>query len=58
MRILDNVVKCGYCGAYIEYSPSDIETVERGYGVQTYAGETYTASVIRCPKCGHIIELL
>ena len=52
-----NIVKCMNCSKYITYSDSDIEKVERGYGVATYAGETYMAKIITCPKCGSKIEV-
>lgn len=51
------MVKCVCCGSYITYSDSDVKTEERGYGVMTYAGETYMAKLIRCPKCGQEIEV-
>ena len=57
-KILDgNITKCSCCGAYIEYSPSDIEVKERSYGVGTYNGETYMAKLLTCPKCGRKIEV-
>ena len=40
-----NITKCYRCNSYIEYSDSDISTEERGYGVGTYAGETYLAKM-------------
>ena len=36
---------------------SDIKTEERSYDVMTYAGETYIAKIITCPKCGREIEV-
>ena len=58
IKVLDwNIVKCQHCGAYLTYEDSDITTEERGYGVGTYYGETYKASVIKCPNCGNEIEL-
>lgn len=57
MKVLNkNVVKC-ICGAILQYNESDIKTVERGYGVQSYAGETYIAKIITCPKCKREIEV-
>lgn len=56
-KIINNVVKCYGCGSYVKYDESDIKTEERGYGVGTYAGETYMAKVIICPKCGKKIEV-
>lgn len=52
-----NIVKCPHCSAYIKYQDKDISTEERGYGVMTYAGETYMAKIIICPNCGKKIEL-
>ncbi len=52
-----NIVKCCGCNSYIEYSDSDISIEERGYSVGTYAGETYMAKIITCPKCGKKIEI-
>lgn len=52
-----NIVKCHHCGKNISYSSSDIYTRERGYGVGTYAGETYIAKLIRCPNCGNELEV-
>ena len=52
-----NMVKCVCCGSYITYSDSDVKTEERGYGVMSYAGETYMAKLIRCPKCNNDIEV-
>ena len=52
-----NMVKCPHCGAYVDYSSSDIRTEERGYGVATYDGETYNAKLITCPRCGKEIEV-
>lgn len=51
------MVKCPHCGAYVDYSSSDIRTEERGYGVATYDGETYNAKLITCPRCGKEIEV-
>lgn len=56
-KIEGNIVKCINCGSYLEYEDSDVKTEERGYGVGTYAGETYMAKLITCPKCGRLIEL-
>lgn len=56
-KVINNVVKCYGCGSYIKYNESDINTEERGYGVMSYAGETYTAKIIVCPKCGKKIEV-
>jgi DNA-directed RNA polymerase subunit RPC12/RpoP len=52
-----NIVKCPYCGTYLEYSGSDILEEERGYGVGTYAGETYMAQYIICPHCNKKVDL-
>ena len=52
-----NITRCCGCNSYIEYSDSDISTEEKGYGVGTYAGETYLAKTITCPKCGKKIEI-
>ena len=52
-----NIVKCSCCSSYIEYDDSDIIREERGYGVMSYAGETYMAKIIICPKCGKKIEV-
>lgn len=56
-KIEGNIVKCINCGSYLEYEDSDVKTEERGYGVGTYAGETYMAKLITCPKCSRLIEL-
>lgn len=58
MKILNNknIVKCS-CGAILQYTNEDIKTVERGYSVQSYAGETYMAKIITCPKCKREIEV-
>lgn len=58
MKVLNNknIVKCS-CGAILQYTNEDIKTVERGYGVQTYGGETYMAQIITCPKCKEKIEV-
>lgn len=56
-KVINNVVKCPHCSAYVKYDESDIKTEERSYGVMTYAGETYIAKIITCPKCGRKIEL-
>lgn len=56
-KVINNVVKCYGCGSYIKYDESDINTEERSYGVMSYAGETYKAKVIICPKCGKKIEV-
>ena len=56
-KVVNNVVKCLCCSAYVEYDESDIKTEERGYGVGTYAGETYMAKIITCPKCGRKVEI-
>lgn len=56
-HIIDNVVKCHRCSSYIKYEPSEIEEKERTYSVQSYAGETYVAKLITCPKCGDKIEV-
>ena len=52
-----NITKCSCCGAFVTYSDSDIVMKEKGYGVMTYAGETYMAKTITCPKCNNEIEL-
>lgn len=52
-----NIIKCSHCGKYIQYSDSDVNVVEKDYGVGTYYGETYNARVIKCPNCGNEIEL-
>lgn len=52
-----NITKCNRCNSYIEYSDSDISIEERGYGVGTYAGETYRVKIIVCPKCGKKLEI-
>ena len=52
-----NIIQCSHCGKYIHYSDSDIKVVEKDYGVATYYGETYKASVIKCPNCGLEIEI-
>ena len=52
-----NITKCYGCNSYIEYSKSDIFTETRGYTVGNYAGETYLAKYIICPKCGRKIEI-
>lgn len=57
VKIVNNVVKCHNCGSYIEYEQEDIKTEERSYEVMTYAGETYMAKIITCPKCGSKIEV-
>lgn len=51
------IEKCSHCGAFVTYSESDIVMKEKGYGVMTYAGETYMAKTITCPKCGKEIEV-
>lgn len=58
MKVLDNknIVKCS-CGVILQYTDKDIKTVERGYSVQSYAGETYMAKIITCPKCKREIEV-
>ena len=56
-RVINNVVKCYDCGSYVKYNESDIKTEERSYGVMSYAGETYMAKIITCPKCGRKIEI-
>ena len=57
VKVVNNVVKCLHCSAYVEYDESDIKTEYRSYGVMTYAGETYIAKIITCPKCGRKIEV-
>ena len=52
-----NIVKCPHCNVFVEYDESDISREERDYGVGTYAGETYMAKIIICPKCGKKIEV-
>ena len=56
-KVVNNVVKCPHCSSYVEYDESDIKTEERSYDVMTYAGETYMAKIITCPKCGRKVEL-
>ena len=56
-KVVNNVVKCPHCSAYVEYDESDIKTEERSYGVMTYGGDTYVAKIITCPKCGRKIEV-
>jgi endogenous inhibitor of DNA gyrase (YacG/DUF329 family) len=56
-KVVLNIVKCPCCSAYVEYDESDIKTEERDYGVGTYAGETYMAKIITCPKCGRKVEI-
>ena len=56
-KVVNNVVKCYGCSSYIKYDESDIKTEERSYDVMTYAGETYIAKIITCPKCGREIEV-
>jgi transcription elongation factor Elf1 len=56
-KIVDNIIKCHGCGSYIQYESSDITEKEMSYGVQSYAGETYIAKIITCPKCGKKIEI-
>ena len=36
VKVVNNVVKCLYCSAYVEYDKSDIKTEERGYESKTY----------------------
>ena len=36
VKVVNNVVKCLYCSAYVEYDESDIKTEERGYESKTY----------------------
>lgn len=57
VKVVNNVVKCPHCSVYVEYDESDIKTEEMSYGVMTYAGETYIAKIITCPKCGRKIEV-
>ena len=56
-KLEGNITKCSRCGSYIEYGPSDIEEKECGYGVQSYAGETYIGKFITCPNCLKKIEV-
>lgn len=57
MKVLKgNICKC-QCGAFLKYDDKDIKTVEIGYNVGTYAGETYIAKIITCPICLRKIEL-
>ena len=59
MKVLNksNIVKCGNCGSFLQYSQSDVFQQERGYDVGTYYGETYIANLITCPVCGAKIEI-
>jgi len=58
MKILKgNICQCSRCRTFLEYEDDDIESVERGYGVGTYYGETYIANIITCPTCGNKIEV-
>ena len=52
-----NITICRGCHSYIEYDDKDITEVERSYGVQSYAGETYMAKMIVCPNCNRKIEV-
>ena len=36
VKVVNNVVKCPNCSAYVEYDESDIKTEERGYESKTY----------------------
>lgn len=36
VKVVNNVVKCLHCSAYVEYDESDIKTEERGYESKTY----------------------
>lgn len=57
MKVLrGNICKC-QCGTFLKYDDKDIETVERGYDVGTYVGETYIAKIITCPICLRKIEI-
>ena len=51
MKVLRGNIKECRCGAFLKYDKNDIEEVERGYDVGTYAGETYIAKIITCPIC-------
>ena len=57
MKVLRGNIKECRCGAFLKYDKNDIEEVERGYDVGTYAGETYIAKIITCPICLRKIEL-
>lgn len=57
MKVLRGNIKECTCGAFLKYDDKDIETVERGYSIGTYAGETYIAKIITCPICLRKIEI-
>ena len=57
VHIVNNVVKCYRCSSFIQYDDSDIIEAEQSYGVASYAGETYKAKLIICPKCGNKLEI-
>ena len=50
------ITNCPQCRIYIRFDDTDVHFKERSYGVATYAGETYMAKLITCPKCGKEIE--
>ena len=52
-----NIARCSRCNCLLEYNASDIEEKECGYGVQSYAGETYIGKFITCPNCGNKFEV-
>lgn len=57
VKTVNNVVKCYRCSSFIQYDESDINEEKYSYGLGPYAGQTYKAKIIVCPKCGNKIEI-